>query len=107
MKVYSLQDLPARSRGDGIELRTVHGEKMTIAYWSFQPETDLPEHSHPHEQIAMLQEGRFVLTVDGEPRELRPGEVILIPPNVSHSGRSITASRVIDIFSPVREDMRE
>ena len=107
MKAYSLQDLPARSRGEGIDLRTVHGEKMTIAYWEFQPETDLPEHSHPHEQIAMLQEGRFVLTVDGESRELQPGEVIVIPPDVPHSGRSITASKVIDIFSPVREDMRE
>ena len=107
MNTYSLKDLPARSRGEGIELRTVHGEKMTLAYWEFAPETDLPEHSHPHEQIAMLQAGRFVLTVDGEPRELQQGEVVVIPPNISHSGRSITASKVVDIFSPVREDMRD
>ncbi len=107
MNSYRLDELPARKRGEGIQLRTIHGEKMTIAYWQFDPDTDLPEHSHPHEQIAMLQEGRFELTVDGEPRELELGEVVVVPPNVSHSGRSITASKVIDVFSPVREDMRE
>ena len=107
MNSYSLEDLPARSRGEGIKLRTVHGEHMTLAYWEFEPETDLPEHSHPHEQIAMLQEGRFVLTVAGEARELQQGEVVVVPPNVPHSGRSISASKVVDIFAPVREDMRD
>lgn len=107
MDSYNLKDLPARERGEGILLRTVHGEKMTIAYWEFDPQTNLPEHSHPHEQIAMLQEGRFELTVDGESRELQLGEVVRVPPNVPHSGRSITYSKVVDIFSPVREDMRE
>jgi len=107
MNYYNLSELPARNKGEGIWLRTVHGEKMTISYWEFDPQTDLPEHSHPHEQIAMLQEGRFVLTVEGESRELQLGEAVVIPPNVPHYGHAITASKVMDIFSPVREDLRE
>jgi len=107
MESYNWNDLPRRKKGEGIHLQTVHSGRMTVAHWSFDPDTDLPEHSHPHEQIAMLQEGRFVLTVNGEDRELSPGEVVVIPPDVPHCGRAITASRVIDVFSPVREDMRD
>ena len=107
MKSYQWRELTPRSKAEGMQLRTIHSERMTIAHWDFEPNTELPAHSHPHEQIAMLQEGRFELTVDGECRELEPGEVVVIPSGIEHSGRAITASRVIDVFSPVREDMRE
>ena len=107
MESYNWKQVPRRETGEGIQLQTVHSGRMTVAYWHFAPNRQLPEHSHPHEQIAMLQEGRFELTVDGQTRELQPGEIVVIPPDVVHSGHSITASRVIDIFSPVREDLKE
>ena len=37
---------------------------------------------------------------------LREGDTFFIPPNVPHSGRSITNCRIIDVFCPVREDYR-
>lgn len=107
MQNYNWKDIPAREKGKGIHLRAVHSERMTVAHWEFEPETDLPEHSHPHEQLAILQDGDFELTVDGVSRRLQPGDVVVIPPNVPHSGRAIGASRVMDIFSPVREDFKE
>jgi len=107
MESYNWKSQTSKKKGEGIYLKTVHSGRMTVAHWSFDADTDLPEHSHPHEQIALLQEGRFALMVQGEERELEPGEVVVIPPDVPHSGRAITASRVIDIFSPVREDMRD
>jgi len=39
---------------------------------------------------------------DIESRELLPGTEV----RFVHSGRSITACRIIDVFSPVREDYR-
>jgi quercetin dioxygenase-like cupin family protein len=107
MEYYNWSELPARDRGKGIRLRTVHSQRMTAAHWEFEPETDLPEHSHPHEQLTLLQEGDFELTVGGVSRRLRIGDVVVIPPQVPHSGRALSASRVIDIFAPVREDFKE
>jgi len=107
VQLYNWKDIAQKEMAPGIRLQAVHGEHMSLAHWNFEPDADLPEHSHPHEQIAILQEGRFVLTVGGESRELSPGDVVVIPPHVPHSGRSITAARVIDVFSPVREDMRD
>ena len=79
---------------------------MTIAHWHFEPGTDLPEHSHPHDQITNIIEGEFELTVDGEREILKSGHYRVISPNAVHSGRSITACRIIDVFSPVRDDYR-
>jgi len=79
---------------------------MTLAYWSFEPEVLVPDHAHPHEQVTNIVEGVFDLTVEGETHRLEAGSVFVIPPNASHSGKSITECCLIDVFYPVREDYR-
>ena len=106
MPMLRLAELESKQMIPGAEARFVHTENMTIAYWDFEPDVVLPEHSHPHEQVANCMEGVFELTVDGETLRLQPGSIVVIPPGATHSGRSITASRIIDVFHPVREDFR-
>ena len=79
---------------------------QTFAYWEIEADAPLPEHSHPHEQVANLLEGEFELTIDGRTERVQAGAVAVIPPNVPHSGRALTACRILDVFSPVREDYR-
>jgi len=101
-----IEDIESRELLPGTEVRFVHSDRMTIAHWRFDPGIDLPEHSHPHDQITTIIEGEFELTVAGEPEILRTGDYRVIPPGAVHSGRSITTCRIIDVFSPVREDYR-
>jgi quercetin dioxygenase-like cupin family protein len=65
-----------------------------------------PEHQHPHEQIVTVLAGELELIVEGVSHRLTPGAVFVIPPNARHSGRGVTACRVLDAFAPVREDYR-
>ena len=51
-------------------------------------------------------EGEFELTVAGETKVLKPGQVAVIPSNVPHSGKALTKCYIIDAFYPVREDYR-
>ncbi len=104
MPFVKLNDLPEKEIVPGYRVRFVHSDSMTLAYWSIDAGAPLPEHSHPHEQVATLTDGEYELTVDGETRTLRPGDVTVIPPDVPHSGRALTACRMIDAFHPVRED---
>lgn len=101
-----IKDLEPRELIPGTSVRFIHGGRMTVAHWHFQPGIPLPEHSHPHEQITNITDGEFELTVAGEPFRLQAGEYLVIPPDVVHSGRSITECRIIDVFCPVREDYR-
>jgi quercetin dioxygenase-like cupin family protein len=79
---------------------------MTFAFWEVKAGSKVPEHAHMHEQVAHLIEGEFELTVDGNPIELQPGKVVVIPSNIKHSGIAITDCKLLDVFSPVREDYR-
>ena len=73
----------------GTRARFVHSEKMTTAYWTFEPGAVLPAHAHPHEQVTNVLEGEFEMTVAGQVRIIRPGDVAVIPPDVTHSGKAL------------------
>lgn len=96
----------AREVVPGYRARFVHSEHTTHAYWEIDPGIPLPEHAHPHEQIVNMLEGTFLLTVDGVEHELTAGDCLVIPGNVPHSGVARTPCRILDVFSPVREEYR-
>ena len=106
MTFLNLRDIPEREIVPGYKARFVHTDGMTLAYWEVEAGAALPEHSHPHEQIANVLEGEFELTVAGESRVLTPGQVAIIPGDVPHSGRAITDCRLLDAFQPARDDYR-
>lgn len=107
MSFLTLSDLPAKAIfGGAIHGHYAHLERMTIGEVLLKPDTELPLHSHPHEQITYVIEGRFEFTVGEETTILGPGMTALIPGGIRHGGRTLTACRVIDLFSPVREDYR-
>ena len=88
----------------GFKARFIHSKTMTISYWDIIKGSQLPEHSHPHEQISQVLEGEFQLTVNGESMIMTPGKIAVIPSGATHSGKAITNCQVMDIFSPPRED---
>ena len=90
---------------EGAVGRIVHGDGMTLAHWEFEEGTVLPAHEHPHEQIALVVEGRLELTVGDRTRTLEAGEAAVIPSNVRHGARAVTRCRVVDSFAPKREDL--
>lgn len=106
MTFLTLKEIEEKEIVPGYRAKFVHSENMTLAYWDVDPGAALPEHSHPHEQIANVLEGRFELTVDGEPRVLEPGMVAVIPGGVPHSGKALTPCRLLDAFHPLREDYK-
>jgi quercetin dioxygenase-like cupin family protein len=90
----------------GFTARFIHSDKMTISYRDIKSGSKLPEHSHPHEQISQVMEGKFELTIDGESMTMIPGNTAVIPSNAIHSGIALTDCKVMDIFTPPREDYK-
>jgi quercetin dioxygenase-like cupin family protein len=72
-----------------------------------EPHAVVDEHSHPHEQVGMVLEGRVVFFIGGEEKTLQPGDMFRIPGGVRHRVRVLDQpARVLDIFNPIREDYR-
>jgi quercetin dioxygenase-like cupin family protein len=106
MQFHDLKSIAEKEIVPGYKARFVHGDNLTLAYWEVDPGAELPEHNHPHEQVANVLEGRFELIVDGKSQILEPGQVVVIPSDVPHSGKAITPCRLLDVFHPTRDDYR-
>lgn len=101
-----LSNIPSREIIPGFHGKMIHTDNMTFAFWEIEAGATLPEHSHPHEQVAHMIEGEFEFTLNGETRIVSPGMLTVIPSNMPHSGKAITDCKILDVFQPVREDYR-
>ena len=106
MPFLDLHDIREREPVPGYRVKFVHADSMTVAYWEIESGASMPDHSHSHEQIVNMIEAEFELSVGDEMRIVTPGTVVVIAPDVPHSGRALTKCRILDVFHPVREDYR-
>lgn len=106
MKIHDFNSVPPRPLVPGYVGRYIHSDHVTQGRVDIEAGALLKEHSHPHEQWTMLVSGSFELTVNGTPHLMTPGQIIYIAPHEKHSARAVTASQVLDVFHPPRDDYR-
>jgi quercetin dioxygenase-like cupin family protein len=107
MPFYKIEDRETKELSEGINARTFWGQNLLLAVVDLDANIELPNHSHPHEQGGIVIEGQLELTINGETRILKPSNVYIIPGGVEHSARTgPQPTRVMDIFSPVREEYK-
>jgi len=64
----------------------------------------MPEHCHRQEQIVHILSGRMNLIVDGALHELNTGDSFYLASNVPHGVETLEETRVLDTFSPPRDE---
>jgi quercetin dioxygenase-like cupin family protein len=107
MPFYNPKDRQAKDLVPGMHIRTFWGEQQLLSLVELDANTTLPRHSHPHEQSTYVLEGELEFELGGEVRTIRAGELVIVPGGVEHFvkvGPMLT--RVLDNFSPVREDLK-
>lgn len=97
----------AKTLVPGVDARTFWGERMLVAVVDLAAGAVIPAHSHPYEQVGTVLEGSLDFTISDETREVGPGDVWVIPEGVVHSVVMGDApARVVEMFSPAREDYK-
>lgn len=61
-------------------------------------------HQHFHSQITYIALGKFEVTIDGETKILQEGDAFFAQPNVLHGVKCLEEGKLIDAFTPFRED---
>lgn len=90
---------------DGIESRIMgYGGTLMIVENTFVEGAIAGVHDHPHEQDCYVVEGQFEFTIGDETHVFNTGDSFYIPPHVPHGCKALKASKIVDVFSPIRED---
>ncbi len=104
MWINNIENLPIHEVLQGMRGRFVHSEHMTFAFWEIDKNFILPEHRHNNEQVTHILNGEFELSIAGKTQTMKAGQIAIIPSNTLHSGKALTDCKILDSFSPRRED---
>ncbi|OQD41578.1 cupin [Croceivirga radicis] len=102
----NLKDITAKEILPGLHGKLIHGDALSWAFWEVEAGAIVPEHHHIHEQIMHVVTGQFEFSLNGESKTYVAGDVVVIPSNVPHGGKAITPCKLMDVFTPVREDYK-
>jgi quercetin dioxygenase-like cupin family protein len=99
---------PRQTIAPGRERYLTHTDHLMMVVFDFtdgpseQPD---PPHSHPHEQVTYVAEGELLFFIGDTHYQLSAGDMITVPPNMPHSIQLLSSKvRLVDTFSPIRED---
>ena len=99
------ETVPVESIAQGIDRQMVVGKNIMICRLRFDAFVNTPVHSHPHEQMTIVEQGRVRFFVEGKERIATAGDVLHFPSNIRHGATMLDREVVlIDIFSPIRQD---
>ena len=89
----------------GVDITTAAGQQMMLSYVHIAPNAVVEQHSHPHEQVGIVVEGRAHFYIGDEDRILVQGDMYRIPGGVPHRVVGLEEGAVaLDVFHPIRED---
>lgn len=108
MLVFKQKETTPEKISATFERRITHLNNLMVVVCDFtngpSPQPD-PPHSHPHEQISYVAEGDLFLFIGEEKHLLTKGDVFTVPSGLPHCIQTISKNvRLVDSFSPVRED---
>jgi len=89
----------------GVERRTLAvTERLMLCEFHIGAGSEVPMHSHPHDQVGYVVSGEAIMTIAGREYRCGPGDAYAIPGGVEHGARFETDTVLIDVFHPPRED---
>ncbi len=106
-KLFSWKEIPGRTPKEGVTMRVFSGEKGMMVLFEIAPNAEIEVHSHPHEQMGTVLKGEITLKIDGRDMLLKAGDGYIAPSGIPHGAvAGAKGARVLDFFSPPREDYR-
>jgi quercetin dioxygenase-like cupin family protein len=104
MTHYDWSQIPAERLNPLVTRKAIHSGSMTIARLELLKGAVVPEHSHHHEQVTLVERGALQFAIDGGEKVVRAGESLVIPSHSTHGVVALEDTTVMDVFSPSRED---
>ena len=81
-----------------------YGDELMTCEFVFEEGVELAAHSHFNAQTSYVVSDSLEFHINGEVIVLNAGDNIFLPPDLPHGVKSLSSAKVIDTFSPKRDD---
>ncbi|HID15974.1 MAG TPA: cupin domain-containing protein [Candidatus Atribacteria bacterium] len=82
-----------------------YGGNLMFTEFNFEKGSGVPVHTHPHEQLTMVIKGKLLFKKGDKEFIAEEGDSMYFAPNEVHGVlQALEDSKVIDAFTPQRED---
>ena len=99
------KDIPLEDLGNGLSRKVLaYHENLMMVEVYFEKGAVGEIHSHPNEQITYVLEGEFEFNIDGKKQIVKVGDSMFKESNVLHGTICLKKGRLLDVFSPHRQD---
>ena len=89
----------------GVALQSIGGDQVLLCRVTYEPGKSVPLHAHEHtEQVMAVVDGEVEVTIRGEARMLRAGDVCVISRGVEHELHSPGGVTFFEALAPVPLD---
>ena len=106
-KFFDLSEMSGTEMSPGVMRHAIYMDNTMLTFVEFESGGEVPEHSHPHEQITFVVRGTLRFRLGEEERLISAGCGACCPPHVVHSAVVIEGPAfVIDAWYPPREEYK-
>jgi quercetin dioxygenase-like cupin family protein len=103
-----IADVSETDLGEGVSRKILaSGGSMMTVQFSFEKGAVGTPHTHPHEQVGYVVNGRFELTYQDHTTTIGPGDTYYVPSNTLHGVVALEDGVLLDVFTPQRKDFME
>jgi quercetin dioxygenase-like cupin family protein len=81
-----------------------HNENMMLVEHRMERTWVGARHSHPHDQMVYVLEGRLMFQCGDDEFEAGAGDSFVVRGGVEHCARALEPAVVLDVFTPCRRD---
>lgn len=103
-----IADVEESDLGEGVSRKILAsgGDMMTVQFTFEEGAVGTP-HTHVHEQVGYVLQGRFELTLGDEKTIIETGDTYYVPSNTVHGVVALEDGVLLDVFTPQRQDFLE
>ena len=100
------RNIPSSVLGGGVTRKVLsYSRNLMCVELYFKKGAVGAKYAHPHEQIGYVISGRLVYREEGcEDRVLGTGDSYYVAPNAVHGIEVLEDTKLLDVFTPMRED---
>ena len=100
------KSIPVTDLGGGVIRKVLaYSKNLMTVELRFEKGAVGAPHSHPHEQIGYIISGKLVYQEEGQENKiLETGDTYYVSPDVIHGVQILEDTKLLDIFTPMRED---